>query len=203
MKLHYSPTSPYVRKIMILAHETGLIQKIETVRSVATPHEPNMVLGHDNPLIKVPTLVLDTGEIFYDSPVIAEYLDSVHGGRRFFPAEGPERWRALKLQATGDGILDAGLLCRYELLRPEAQRWTGWVEGQMTKIHLGVAQFDQDAAHFAAQPTIGEIAAGATIGYLDFRFPELGWRKSHPRLADWYAGFAERPSMQATRPPEA
>jgi glutathione S-transferase len=203
MKLHYSPTSPYVRKIMVLAHETGLIARIETVRSVATPHAPNMTLGHDNPLIKVPTLVLDDGETFYDSPVIAEYLDSIHGGRRFFPAAGPERWRALKLQATADGMLDAGLLCRYELLRPEAHRWTEWVEGQMTKIRLGLAQLGRDVTHFSAEPGIGEISAGVTLGYLDFRFPEEAWRDQYTRLAEWYAGFAERPSMQATRPPAA
>ena len=112
MKLYYSSASPYVRKVMVTAIETGLESKIEKVPATVAPNKPNAEVARDNPLMKVPTLVADGGEALYDSRVICEYLDSLHGGRKLIPASGGERWRVLGLQALGDGMLDAGLLTR-------------------------------------------------------------------------------------------
>jgi glutathione S-transferase len=112
MKLYYSSASPFVRKVTVTAIECGVDKKIERHPTQVVPVKPNAELAHDNPLMKVPTLITDGGEILYDSRVICEYLDSLHDGRKLLPASGGERWRVLRLQALGDGILDAGILIR-------------------------------------------------------------------------------------------
>jgi glutathione S-transferase len=202
MRLFYSPTSPYVRKLMVLVHETGLADRLELVPVAVSPVTLNAEVAAGNPLVKVPTLMLDDGTGLYDSPVVAEYLDSLHGGRPWFPPAGPARWAALRRQALADGILDAAILVRYELaLRPEDKRWPDWIDGQMRKIRQSLAALEADAKHFAAEPTIGEIAIGCALGYLDFRFASEDWRKGHPALAEFDAAFAARPAMLATRPP--
>jgi glutathione S-transferase len=202
MRLFYSPTSPYVRKLMVLVHETGLADRLELVPVAVSPVTINEQVAAGNPLVKVPTLMLDDGTGLYDSPVVAEYLDTLHGGRPWFPPAGPARWAALRRQATADGILDAAILIRYELtLRPEEMRSTEWMDGQMRKVRQALAALEADAAHFAADPTIGEIAIGCALAYLDFRFAAEEWRKNRPALAAFDAGFAARPSMMATRPP--
>src|SRR5262252_2655185 len=114
MKLHWSPRSPFVRKVMIVAHELGLADRITCVRTVAATTRPHAELMEDNPLSKIPTLVLDDGTVLYDSPVICEYLDSLHAGRKLIPAHGMERMVALRRQALGDGFLDFLLLLRNE-----------------------------------------------------------------------------------------
>src|ERR1700728_4371064 len=119
MKLRHAPASPFVRKVMVAAHELGLVQRIELVPTTVTPVQANDVLAAENPLMKVPSLVTDDGQALFDSPVICEYLDSLTGGGKLFPAAGAARWTALRQQALGDGILDALILCRYELVRPE------------------------------------------------------------------------------------
>jgi glutathione S-transferase len=200
MKLRHSPASPFVRKAMVLAHELGLAGRIETVPTSVSPTAGNDARAADNPLMKVPSLTAEDGTVLYDSPVISEYLDDLAGGHRFFPAAGAARWRALRQQALADGILEALILTRYESLRPEEKRWTGWTEGQMRKAHQGLAALERE--DLSGPPTIGQVAAGCCLGYLDFRFPEDGWRARHPRLAAWYEGFAARPSMQATAPPK-
>ena len=116
MKLRYSPTSPYVRKVTVTAQETGVQPRIERVPTVTT--DPASGLAKDNPLGKVPTLILDDGERLYDSPVICEYLDGLHGGAKIVPPAGPERWVALRRQALADGILDAAVLRLMETRRP-------------------------------------------------------------------------------------
>src|SRR5262249_40526599 len=127
MKLRWSPASPYVRKVMVAAIETGLEGRIEKVPTKVGPVIENPELSRENPLIKIPSLVTDDGITLYDSPVICEYLDSQHQGAKLFPPAGPARWHALRQLALGDGILDAALLARYEnTLRPEALRWKDW-----------------------------------------------------------------------------
>lgn len=199
MKLFYSGASPYVRKVMVLAHETGLADRIELVPASVAPTLVNAVVAAENPLVKVPTLLLTDGQSLFDSRVIVEYLDTLHSGRRLFPAEGPARWAALRRQAIGDGLLDAALLIRYENnLRPEPQRWKEWTDGQFRKLRQALASLA--AEPLGAEPTIGEITAGCALGYLDFRFPEEDWRAAHPSLAGWFARIAERPSFVATKP---
>jgi glutathione S-transferase len=200
VKLRHSPASPYVRKVNVVSIETGLDKQIERVPTSVAPTKPNTEIQKENPLSKVPALVLDNGEALFDSPVICEYLDSLHSGAKMFPASGPARWTALRRQATGDGILDAAILTRYELLRPEAIRWSDWTDGQMAKVRGGLAALEAEADKFGSTVDIGTITIGCALGYLDFRFGDLGWRKTCPKLAKWYEGFSARPSMKATVP---
>jgi glutathione S-transferase len=199
MKLRHAPRSPFVRKVMVVAHEHGLVDRIELVATSLSPIQGNDQLALENPLMKVPSLVTDDGEVLFDSPVICEYLDDMASGPKLFPAAGPARWTALRQQALADGILDAIILCAYETARPEDKRWAGWIDGQMRKAHQGLATAERE--DLSGPLTIGPIAIGCMLGYLDLRFPEDGWRRRHPTLASWYHTFETRPSMQATKPP--
>ena len=200
MKLRHNPASPYVRKVMVVAHELGLAGRIELLNTAVSPVETNATLAAENPLMKIPALTTDDGQVLFDSPVICEYLDSLAGGGKIFPAAGKARWTALCQQALGDGILDALILCRYEIAaRPEEKRHAAWTDGQMKKAHQGLAALAAETLSGAR--TIGPITAGCTFGYLDFRFPNDGWRMRHPKLAEWYKGVEALPSMQATKPP--
>ncbi len=144
MKLRHAAGSPFVRKVMVLAHEHGIVDRIELVPTAVSPVQANDGLAPENPLMKVPSLVTDDGQTLFDSPVICEYLDNLASGRKLFPAAGPARWTALRQQALGDGILDALILCRYETVRPEDKRWSGWTEGQMRKAHQGLAAVERE-----------------------------------------------------------
>src|ERR1700730_14703860 len=198
MNLRHAAASPFVRKVMVVAHEHGLVDRIELVPTTVSPVQANESLAPGNPLMKVPSLTTDDGQVLFDSPVICEYLDSVAGGNKVFPAAGKARWTALCQQALGDGILDALILCRYEIAaRPEDKRHAGWTDGQMKKAHQGLAALERE--ELSGARTIGPITAGCTLGYLDFRFPSDGWRARHPKLAEWYKGVEALPSMQATR----
>ena len=202
MKLRYSTTSPYVRKVTVVALETGLDERIE--RIATNTADPASDHDKDNPLGKVPALILDDGQRLYDSPVICEYLDSLHDGAKVFPAAGPERWQALRQQALADGILDAAVLRMLEQKRrPEPLRWDAWVALQGRKIGKALDQLEAEAEGLAGPLTIGRIAVACALGYLDFRAPDEDWRAGRPKLAQWFAAFSERPSMQATLPREA
>jgi glutathione S-transferase len=200
VKLRYSPTSPYVRKVMVVALETGLDGTLDKIETSVAPTKPNADVAKVNPLMKVPALALDNGETLFDSPVICEYLDSLHGGAKMFPAGGPTRWTALRRQALGDGILDAAILTRYESIRPDAVKWSDWMDGQMAKVRHALADAEADAPKLGTTVDIGTITIGCALGYLDFRFASEGWRAKHPKLAAWYETFAKRPSMAATAP---
>lgn len=200
MKLRYSPTSPYVRKVSAVAIETGLEARIERV--VTDIRAPSADFHRDNPLGKVPTLITEGGETLYDSPVICEYLDSLHDGLPLFPPPGGPRWTALRRQALGDGIADAGVLVRMEALRPEAERSPSWIARQTEKVTRGLDALEEEALSFGGACTIGHIAVGCALGFLDFRLPELDWRLGRIELARWAEGFFARPSMAATVPRE-
>ncbi len=200
MKLRFSPTSPYVRKVTVTAIETGLDGRIERVPT--NVWDPDTDIATDNPLGKVPALITDDGAALYDSPVICEYLDSLHDGARLIPASGSERWRALTLQALGDGCLDAGIARLLESRRPEAERSAGWVARQVTVMGRGLDSLDGMADGWGDTVTIGQIAVGCALGWFDLRFGDDNWRATRPALADWFEGFSERPSMTATFPKE-
>lgn len=203
MKLRHSPTSPYVRKVMVLAHETGLAGRIEAVPT--SPSDDEASLARDNPLGKVPALTADDGAVLYDSPVICEYLDSLHGGPRAFPADGAARWTALRRQALADGILDAAILRRYEEMQPAAQQHVDWIERQKRKANRGLDALEAEAAAGSlTEPagilSIGDISIACALGYLDLRYAGEDWRNRRPALAAWYGKVAKRPSMTATAP---
>ncbi len=201
MQLRYSPTSPYVRKVSVSAIELGLAGRIERIPTDTL--DPNSDLAEHNPLVKVPALILEGGEVLYDSPVICEYLDSLHDGAKIFPPAGPERWTALRQQALGDGILDAAILRMLETLRrPEALRWRGWIDRQTGKVTRALDRLEAEAEALEGPLTIGQITIGCALGYLDFRFADDKWRSGRPNLAAWHEDFAGRPSMQETDPQE-
>ncbi len=203
MKLHYNVASPYARKVMAVAIETGQDDRIEPVTRTMSPIKPDADLAADNPLGKVPCLVTEDGAALYDSPVICEYLDSLHDGPKMFPPAGPARWRALRRQAEGDGIMDAAVLTRYEtFLRPEERRWPEWIEGQKLKFRRALDALEAEAEDFGDTVDIGTITIGCALGYLDFRYGDEDWRATRPRLAAWFERFSERPSMARTAPVE-
>ncbi len=201
MKLCYSPTSPFVRKVLIAAHELGLIDRIELVPTDATPVKANDALNRDNPLGKIPALITEDGQALYDSRVICEYLDSLPGSPQLFPAASPARWQVLTRHAMADGIMDAAVSLRYETwLRPEAVRWDDWIAGQTDKIMRGLDRLEGEAGagELGDAIDIGTIATACALGYLDLRAGYLGWRDGRPKLSAWLASFAQRGSYQAT-----
>ncbi|MBV8536912.1 MAG: glutathione S-transferase N-terminal domain-containing protein [Alphaproteobacteria bacterium] len=199
MKLYFSAASPYVRKVMVTAIETGLDKKIEQMPTSVVPTKPNADIARDNPLMKVPTLLTDGGEALFDSRVICEYLDSLHDGRKLIPASGGERWRVMRLQALADGILDAGLISRYELaIRPQEKQWSDWLAGQGKKVTQGLDLAENE--NLGGPLNLGQIAIACAIGWLEFRKPFGDVRPGRPKLFKWYDEFAKRPSLQATAP---
>ncbi len=202
MKLYYSPTSPYVRKVTVLALETGLDAKIERLATPTTPVDQNPQVAAANPVAKVPTLITDDGLHLFDSRVICEYLDTLHDKPKFFPAEGAARWNALRQQALGDGLLDAALLARYEgFLRPEDKRWSDWSDGQMKKVHGALAEVDALANGLGDRVDIGTVTLACALGYMDFRYAGIGWRQQYQKAAAFADRLFARPSFQATIPP--
>lgn len=201
MKLYYSPASPFVRKVRVTAAELGLDGRIEPIDVAVAPIKDNPELKAANPLAKIPALVTDEGEALYDSPVICEYLAALAGKADFLPATGKARWTALRLEALGDGIMDAAVLRRYEdFLRPKDKFWPEWDAGQKAKVTAALDALEADAAALEGPVTIGTVTVACALGYLDFRFAAEDWRKGRPRLAAWYEGMAKRPSLAATKP---
>jgi len=198
MRLHWSPKSPYVRKVMICAHELGLVDRLELVRSVAAMLKPNARLMQDNPLSKIPTLVLDDGFALFDSVVICEYLNDLAAGP-LFPKQAADKWQALRWHAFGDGLLDALILWRNE--REREHPLEPLLDAFELKTKACLRQLDDEAQALAEMPlSIGHVAVACALGYLDYRFAALGWRAVAPRLAEWYADVRSRPSFQTTEP---
>lgn len=198
MKLYFSGTSPYVRKVMACAIARGIDGRIETHPS--NPHASPADLLADNPLSRVPALVTDDGMSLYDSPVICEYLDSIGDAPSLYPAAGPARWRALKLQAMGDGILDAAVPCRGELAKPKEDARDGLIARYKAAMARTVDALEADLPGSGVD--IGTIAVACALGYLDFRYAAEPWRPGHPKLAAWSEAFAKHPAIASTAPKE-
>ena len=201
MKLFYSPTSPYVRKVMVTAIEKGLDGKIEKLTTGASPIKREGELPKSNPLGKVPCLITDDGRALFDSPVICAYIDSLKTPP-LIPADSKGRFDSMTLEALGDGFLDAGLLLRYEsTLRPEAKRWDDWLGGQMAKITGVMDALETTYAGQLGGPlTVGQIAVACALGWFDFRYGHVDWRRGRPKLATFAKSMGERASMKATMP---
>jgi glutathione S-transferase len=201
MKLYVASASPFGRKCAVLVHELGLQSRVEFEPATVSPINRNADIARGNPLVKIPTLILDDGSALFDSPVICEYFDSLSGTPRFFPAPGPARWVVLKRQALADGLMDAAILLRYEqTLRPEALRWAEWVAAQQSKLIGALDAMEADAPGFGDGFDIGHVATACAVGYLDLRFPQVAWREGRARLAAWFTRVSERPSLIATFP---
>ena len=198
MQLRFSPTSPYVRKAVVLIREKRMDDRVENV--VTTVWDPEAEVRALNPLGKIPVLITDDGGILFDSPVICEYLDQTGGAPFLLPAPGPARWTALRRQALADGILDAAVSHRMERAMTDNEPSKNWLALQMSSVIKALDALEKEAPDLPRDADIGTIAIGCALGYLDFRFPEITWPDGRPGLAAWYKDFAERPSMRASRP---
>lgn len=198
MRLYYSETSPYARKVRAVAHEKGCHDRLALV-PVDTWNLPPALLA-DNPLGKVPTLVTDAGEVLYDSPVICEYLDTLDGAPVLLPVQGPARWEVLRLQALGDGLMDAAVERFVELARAPERRDTSWLQRTRLQIARVLDCLEQGCDVRMEGVHLGTLSIACALGYLDIRFGELRWRDTRYRLARWSAGWEAMPSMRSTTP---
>ena len=197
MKLFYSKTSPYSRKVRMMIHEKGLQQAITSV--TCNPFDEVPELGAANSLGKVPTLILDDGSSLYDSPVICAYLDTLTPGR-LIPESGRERWNVLRSEALCDGILDATYNIVMERRRDTQEQSAGWIVQWKSQVSRSLDHIEASIGMLPNQVTLAHLALGAALGYLDFRLSDLGWRSQCPALAAWYGDFSVRDAMQNTRP---
>ncbi|WP_130905991.1 MULTISPECIES: glutathione S-transferase [unclassified Pseudomonas] len=202
MTLYHNPLSPFVRKVMVLLHETGQQNRVALQNCVLTPVDPDLALIDDNPLSKIPALRLADGNVIHDSRVILDYLDHQHVGNPLIPREGSARWRRLTLASLADGIMDAAVLVRYEVaLRPAEKHWAAYLDGQRDKIRRALALLEKDAiAELTSHFDVAAISVACALGYVDLRHPDLDWRTANPQLAAWYFEVSQRPSMIATMP---
>ena len=201
MKLHWSPRSPYVRKVMIAAHEMGLQDRLDCVRTVVGGTTPHLELMRINPLGKIPTLELEDGRVLYDSFVIIAYLDTLHGGPKLIPPHGEAWLTALRRHALGNGMLDVALAALGERFRPAERQSAPHLALWQGKLRASVDALEGEAEALARERfDIGHLAIGVALAYLDFRFESERWRAGHPRLAAWHATFDARPSVAAYPP---
>jgi glutathione S-transferase len=196
VKLYYSSSSPFVRKVLACAIVRGLDSRIE--RHSSNPHASPADLITDNPLSKVPCLVTDDGLSLFGSQLICEYLDSLGEELPLFPGHGAPRWRALKFQSLGDGILDAAVPWRGEQGRPREDARDALMGRYKAAISRTVDALEADPPH--KHVDIGSITVACALGYLDFRFSSDPWRPGHPKLAAWYEAFAENSGLAETVP---
>jgi glutathione S-transferase len=202
MKLHWSPRSPFVRKVMVCAHELGIAARIEKVYTLVSLRKSNEDMLRVNPIGRIPALVLDDGSVLYDSIVICEYLDATFGGR-LFPQQGAARWDALRRHALANGMLETGILWLNERTRPAAQQSPEMHAALERKIRSALASAETEADRLTGNaPDIGDLTLGVALGYLDFRYADLEWRKAAPRLARAYETLASRASLRETEPYE-
>ena len=201
MKLAYSATSPYVRKVMVLLHETGQLDDVTLMPVATTPLAVDETLLPSNPLGKVPALERPEGPALYDSRVICAYLNDRAKGTLY--GKDARHWEILTLEATADGILDAALAMTYEArMRPADKQMPEWVDGQWNKIARACSALNTRwMSHLSGPLDMGQVSVACALAYVDFRHDARGWRKGNDALAAWYEAFDSRPSMQATRPP--
>ncbi len=197
MKLHWSPASPYVRKVVACAIARGLDGRIERV--LTDPHASPAELLRDNPLSKVPALVLEDGTAVHDSPVICEYLDTLGDAAPLFPPTGSQaRLRAQIRHALADGIMDAAVGRRGQVSLPQDEGRQRFDARQRAAVERALAMLERDPPQGLAD--IGAVAVACALGYLDFRFGHEPWREAHPRLAAWFAEVSALPPLAQTVP---
>lgn len=197
MKLLYQTHSPYARKVLVVVHELGLAGAVEVIHHETSPTRRNAEVFAFNPLGKVPVLLCDDGLALFDSNVICDYLDNLHGRSTLIPADPKRRYRALQWQALAQGMADAGIAVRWEAeRRPESLRWPAMRDGQLEKVIAACDYLEREmTTHDAVD--IGAIALATTLSWIEFR-DVCAFRVGRPRLSSWYDGFCTRPSMRAT-----
>lgn len=199
LKMYHNPVSPYCRKVDVVLHETGQFDDVEAIHDPTDAMTTGATPIAANPLGKIPALVRDDGPAIFDSPVICRYFND-RAGANLYPTS--RQWEVMTLEALSDGILDAAIAMVYEgRFRPEELQSTDWIAAQWAKASRALdAIEDQWMSHLEGPLTMGQIAVGCALGYLDLRHPDRNWREGRGILAAWEANFSKRPSMQATRP---
>jgi glutathione S-transferase len=197
MKLLSQTHSPYARKVLVMAHEIAIVERLEVLHHETSPTRRNETVFAANPLGKVPVLICDDGLALFDSIVICEYLDGLHDGRRLIPAHGRERFLTLRLQAIAQGVIEAGIAVRWEVdRRPSALRWKAHADGQTEKLAAAYDFVERDV-DLEGPIDLGQIALATALSWIDFRnLPPF--KAGRPRLTRWYDTFLQRPSMMAT-----
>jgi len=198
MELKYNALSPYVRKVVVVAHELGIVDRIR-LSPLNSRQEPEKIAPF-NPLGKVPALITDGGTVIYDSPVICEYLDAEYGDHRLLPTAGLRRWEIMTRVALADGLLDAAILLRNERQRPAAQQSSEWTDWQFGKVRAGLDHIESTTSDLSTELDMGHIAVACALGYMPLRLAELAGLEAWPRLRQWYAALLERPAFAQTRP---
>ena len=199
MRLYHSPTSPFVRKVMLTLKLTGQEGDVDLIPGSGTPLAPNEDTVGANPLGKIPALVTDDAGTLFDSRVICRDLDW-RANAGLYP-DGVALFPVLAAEALADGIMEAGILAVYEWrLRPEEIRFQPWTDAQVAKVNRALAALERNDVVLTGPMNAGKIAAGCALGYVDFRFPDNGWRERHPKLAAWHAELSRMPEMRATVP---
>lgn len=196
MKLSFSGASPYVRKAMACAIARGIDGQLTDLGLKSS----DAALAALNPLAKIPTFVTPDGMALYDSPVICEYLDSVGSAPKLFPEAGPARWKALQLQALGDGIMDASQPRRREIALPQDDGRKDYIATQRGKVERAIDKLEAEADQLGVLATIGDITVACALGYIDFRYANEPWRPGHPKLEAWYAKVVTLPPLARTMP---
>lgn len=190
MVLRSSPASPFARKVRIAANLLGLASRIDV--QPTDLNDPSDSVRRQNPLGKIPVLVLEDGATYYDSRVILEYLDHLAGGGKIIPRDPSARFPALRLQALCDGMLDASILLVYESrYRPADKQVASWIERQDGKVARGLQALEAEPPGVDPIPHVGQISLACLLGYRDLRFPGT-WRDNHPKLAAWLERFARQ-----------
>jgi glutathione S-transferase len=203
MKLLGTLTSPYVRKVRVVLAE----KKIDFEWVLDSPNNPDSLARRVNPLARVPVLVLDDETPIFDSPVIVDYLDNLAPNNTLLPKAHRERIEVKRWEALADGLLDAAVGIRLELLRPEQQRSDSWIERERSVIDATLSMMatelgDNNSWCMGTPFTLADIAVGCALGYLDFRIAELDWRGRHPQLARLHDKLMQRASFSETIPRE-
>ncbi|MFT5391281.1 MAG: glutathione S-transferase [Gammaproteobacteria bacterium] len=195
MKLYGGASSPYVRKCRVAARELGILDRIEELPMPTYGVDPNTPLAAMNPAIRVPTLQMEDGEYLYDSRIILRYLNELAGGSLYRTGD----WALQRRESQAEGMIDASLLSRVEVTRPTELQSKDFLALQAVKINHALDALEKETGNLQ-DIDAAAIGTGCSLGYLDFRFADWGWRDKHPSLAQWYEAFNARSSMQATMP---
>lgn len=198
MELRHSGLSPFVRKVVVVAHELGIVDRIRLVQTNPL-QDPGQIVPL-NPLGKIPTLVTDSGAVLFDSPVICEFLDAEYGDHRLLPAAGIRRWEIMTLVAIADGVMDAAILAGRERRRPAEQQSAEWLAWQLGKVDACLDRFETMADGFGGHLDMGQIAVGCAVGYMRLRLDGYHSFEKWPRLRSWFSKVSRRPSFRNTVP---
>jgi glutathione S-transferase len=197
MRLLGSLRSPYVKKVMVVAAELGLLDRIKLeIHSVHLAAQVPAVMSI-NPLNKIPTLITDEGDAVFDSLVICEFLNGLDGNGRLISNDPQQRLKTLQMHALASGLLDVLIMRLVEIAKPESQQWPDVVIATEAKINAALDYLEHRSSELVAEGcTLGALSIAVAINYIDFRFSSLVWRQSRPRLNAWHSLFAARPALR-------